>query len=63
MPALPQLRSVRPDERARPGTAPTPRRLRELKWTVARGRYRVSPELVAAALLTAYAPDPGARPD
>ncbi|MBN1527948.1 MAG: hypothetical protein JW895_02740 [Thermoleophilaceae bacterium] len=61
MRALPQLRPVRLDERARPGAAPSPRRLRELRWELARGRYRVEPRLVAEAVLSA--PDPEARRD
>jgi hypothetical protein len=56
MPAPSQLRPARLDERARPGAAPSPRRLRELRWELARGRYRVRPELVAEAILSAPGP-------
>ena len=36
-------------------------RLRELRWEIARRRYRVAPELVAEAIVSGL--DPPARPD
>jgi hypothetical protein len=40
-----------PGVRFRPGLPPSPERIRELREAVRAGTYRVSPELVAGALI------------
>jgi hypothetical protein len=45
------LSPAKPGARARPGLPPSEERLRELRQAVRFGRYRVSPELVALAVL------------
>jgi hypothetical protein len=48
---LSTLIPLEPRARARPGLPPSPERLRELKEAVRSGAYRVSPEVVAEAVL------------
>ena len=45
------LSPAEPGVRFRPGLPPSPERIRELREAVRAGTYRVSPELVAGALI------------